>query len=222
MYGHFLAWAWPCSRLGLAGASGRASRRVPRRRDPSRGWSSRWRRRPSRTFLRRGLRPSAKFDAAHGWGVNLFSVVALAADRRRFSSARNVGSYLRGSLAGTLLCLADWVLVQDFGFFGGVGTDPNSMVPMALVFIAGYLAVTRLPTRLWPASPATASCRSQLAGTAGGRTRPIHSALIAALGRARRNADRDRSDGPCGNQPSLRRPDPGSGFDGTPETFDFR
>jgi cytochrome oxidase Cu insertion factor (SCO1/SenC/PrrC family) len=28
---------------------------------------------------------------------------------------------------------------------GGVGTDPNSMIPIALVFVAGYLAMTRVP-----------------------------------------------------------------------------
>ena len=32
-------------------------------------------------------------------------------------------------VAGTMLCPADWVLVEDPGFLGGVGTDPNSMVP---------------------------------------------------------------------------------------------
>jgi hypothetical protein len=36
------------------------------------------------------------------------------------------------------------VFVEDLGLLGRVGTDPNSMVPMALLFIAGYLAVTRL------------------------------------------------------------------------------
>ena len=46
-------------------------------------------------------------------------------------------------IGGCVLCLADWVLIEDFGFLGGVGTDPNSMIPMALVFIAGYLAITR-------------------------------------------------------------------------------
>ncbi len=40
------------------------------------------------------------------------------------------------------LCLADWVLVQDFGFFGGLGTDPNSMIPMALLAVAAGLALT--------------------------------------------------------------------------------
>jgi protein SCO1 len=40
-----------------------------------------------------------------------------------------------------VLCLADWVLVEDFGFFGGLGTDPNSMIPFALLAVAGYLAL---------------------------------------------------------------------------------
>ncbi len=44
-----------------------------------------------------------------------------------------------------MLCLADWVLVEDLGFLGGVGTDPNSMLPMALVFVAGYVAMVRVP-----------------------------------------------------------------------------
>ncbi len=40
------------------------------------------------------------------------------------------------------LCLAVWVLIQDLGFFGGLGTDPNSMVPMALLGVAAGLALT--------------------------------------------------------------------------------
>ena len=48
-------------------------------------------------------------------------------------------------VAGIVLCLADWVLVEDLGFLGGVGTDPNSMIPMALIFVGGYLAMTRVP-----------------------------------------------------------------------------
>jgi cytochrome oxidase Cu insertion factor (SCO1/SenC/PrrC family) len=43
---------------------------------------------------------------------------------------------------GIVLCLANWVLVQDFGFLGGLGTDPNSMIPFILLFSAGYLALT--------------------------------------------------------------------------------
>ncbi len=84
----------------------------------------------------------ATLDAAHGWGVNLFVVIALVVIGTTFlvASPRLVRL---GVLAGAVLCLADWIFVEDFGFFGGVGTDPNSMVPMSLVFIAGYLALTR-------------------------------------------------------------------------------
>ncbi len=47
--------------------------------------------------------------------------------------------------AGIVFCLADWVLVQDFGFLGGLGTDPNSMIPLVLLFSAGYLALAPAP-----------------------------------------------------------------------------
>jgi cytochrome oxidase Cu insertion factor (SCO1/SenC/PrrC family) len=84
------------------------------------------------------------FDAAHGWAVNLVVVVGLAAigvalctGRRRFVFPALLGA--------VVLCLADWVLVEDLGFLGGVGTDPNSMVPMALVLVTGYVAMVRLP-----------------------------------------------------------------------------
>jgi cytochrome oxidase Cu insertion factor (SCO1/SenC/PrrC family) len=43
---------------------------------------------------------------------------------------------------GVAFCLADWVLVEDLGFLGGLGTDPNSMIPMALLFSVGYLALS--------------------------------------------------------------------------------
>jgi cytochrome oxidase Cu insertion factor (SCO1/SenC/PrrC family) len=35
------------------------------------------------------------------------------------------------------------VLVQDLGFLGGVGTDPNSMIPILLLAAAGYVALER-------------------------------------------------------------------------------
>jgi cytochrome oxidase Cu insertion factor (SCO1/SenC/PrrC family) len=82
------------------------------------------------------------FDAAHGWGVNLFVVVALAGIGVAFLSARPHLARI-GLVAAVIVCLADWVLIEDFGFFGGVGTDPNSMIPMALVCLAGYVALTR-------------------------------------------------------------------------------
>jgi cytochrome oxidase Cu insertion factor (SCO1/SenC/PrrC family) len=85
-----------------------------------------------------------RFDAAHGWAVNLFTVVLLAAIGTAFLSARPRPTGV-AVVAGVVASLVVWVFVQDLGFMGGVGTDPNSMVPMALVFVSGYLALTRLP-----------------------------------------------------------------------------
>jgi cytochrome oxidase Cu insertion factor (SCO1/SenC/PrrC family) len=44
-----------------------------------------------------------------------------------------------------VFCLADWVLVEDLGFLGGQGTDPNSMIPLILLFTAGYLGLRPEP-----------------------------------------------------------------------------
>ena len=88
------------------------------------------------------------FTAAHGWGVNLFAVLAVAGLGAVFcvAAARGDARLARiGVVAGTVLCLADWVLIEDLGFFGGLGTDPNSMIPLILLFTAGWLALT--PTR---------------------------------------------------------------------------
>ena len=95
-------------------------------------------------FLSSWLSSFASFDTAHGWGVNLFVVVGLAAIGVLLLTGRR-RLVLGGISAFVVLCLADWVLVQDLGFLGGLGTDPNSMVPMALLFVAGYLAMVRLP-----------------------------------------------------------------------------
>jgi cytochrome oxidase Cu insertion factor (SCO1/SenC/PrrC family) len=90
------------------------------------------------------IRAFGSFDAGHGWGVNLLAVlllvgigICLASGNRRLLRI--------GVVVGALVCLADWVFVQDFGFFGGLGTDPNSMVPMVVVLVGGYVAVVRLP-----------------------------------------------------------------------------
>jgi len=90
------------------------------------------------------LRAFGRLDSSHGWGINLVVVVLLAAIGIAFwvGTPRVVRPAVYVAVA---LCVADWVLVQDLGFLGGVGTDPNSMVPMALVFVSGYLAMTRVP-----------------------------------------------------------------------------
>jgi cytochrome oxidase Cu insertion factor (SCO1/SenC/PrrC family) len=92
------------------------------------------------------------FDEAHGFAVNLFVVAALAvAGLAMVTAWRRV--LLPAVAATVVLCLATWVLVQDFGFFGGLGTDPNSMIPMALVIVAGYLALTRVPAAAAEVAP---------------------------------------------------------------------
>jgi cytochrome oxidase Cu insertion factor (SCO1/SenC/PrrC family) len=80
------------------------------------------------------------FDAAHGLAVNLLTVIALAAGGALLVTGRPALVRV-GVIAGTVFCLADWVLVQDLGFLGGLGTDPNSMIPMILLLWAGYRAL---------------------------------------------------------------------------------
>jgi cytochrome oxidase Cu insertion factor (SCO1/SenC/PrrC family) len=103
----------------------------------------------------------ASFTAAHGFAVNMVAVVALAAIGAGLLSGRP-GLLRPTIIAAAVLCLADWVLIEDLGFFGGLGTDPNSMIPQALIVIAGFLALTRLPATVTAAEPAA----SQAAATA--------------------------------------------------------
>jgi cytochrome oxidase Cu insertion factor (SCO1/SenC/PrrC family) len=81
------------------------------------------------------------FVASNGFAVNLVVVIALAAMGAIFLTGKP--RLVRYAMwFGIVFCLADWVLVQDFGFLGGLGTDPNSMIPFILLFSAGYLALT--------------------------------------------------------------------------------
>ena len=91
-------------------------------------------------FLSSWVNGFGTFAAGHGFAVNLVVVVALAAAGLALASGQR--ALLRPALGLLLvLCAADWVLVQDLGVFGGLGTDPNSMIPFALVAVGGYLAV---------------------------------------------------------------------------------
>jgi cytochrome oxidase Cu insertion factor (SCO1/SenC/PrrC family) len=91
-------------------------------------------------FLAAWVSAFTAFDEAHGFAVNLFAVVVLAVIGGIFLSGQP--RLVRPAvIAFTVLCLADWVLVEDIGFFGGLGTDPNSMIPFALLAVAGYLAL---------------------------------------------------------------------------------
>jgi cytochrome oxidase Cu insertion factor (SCO1/SenC/PrrC family) len=125
------------------------------------------------------------FDEAHGFAVNLFVVIALAAIGLAMVTAwRRV---LFPAVAATVvLCLATWVLVQDFGFFGGLGTDPNSMIPMALVIVGGYLALTRVPAAAAEpaAEPARDAEQAAPAPPAGWRARLRPAALYESFATA--------------------------------------
>ena len=108
---------------------------------------------PQPRLLAGWVRWFGSLTAAHGFAVNMFAVVALAL----IAAALLTGAALPGgpvlmirlAIGGAvLLCLADWVLVEDLGIFGGLGTDPNSMVPMALILVAGYLAFARAPANI--------------------------------------------------------------------------
>ena len=111
---------------------------------------------PQPSLLASWVASFGAFDAAHGWAVNLFLVIGLAVLGIAFLSGRP--AVIRVAvIAGIVLCLADWVLIEDLGFLGGVGTDPNSMIPMSLVFTAGYLAMTRIPVTADAPVPITAA-----------------------------------------------------------------
>jgi cytochrome oxidase Cu insertion factor (SCO1/SenC/PrrC family) len=99
---------------------------------------------PQPTLFSSWLRSFGSFEAAHGWGVNLVAVLCLVGIGLCFVSGRRELARV-GVMAGAVLCLADWIFVQDFGFLGGVGTDPNSMIPTVAIFTTGYLAMVRLP-----------------------------------------------------------------------------
>jgi cytochrome oxidase Cu insertion factor (SCO1/SenC/PrrC family) len=99
---------------------------------------------PQPHVLAAWVRAFTAFDEAHGFAVNLFAVVALAVTGGAFLTCRP--RLVRPVLVGfTVVCLADWVLIEDLGFLGGLGTDPNSMIPFVLLAVAGYLALTRVP-----------------------------------------------------------------------------
>jgi len=111
----------------------------------------------------------AAFDTAHGWAVNLFLVVVLAAvGVGLLTGLRSL--VLAASAVAGVVCLAAWVLVEDFGFFGGMGTDPNSMVPMLLIIGSGVVALVLRPVEAAePAVPGTEIPAGAGAVAGGGR-----------------------------------------------------
>ena len=118
---------------------------------------------PQPGFLAAWVGAFTAFEEAHGFAVNLVVVVALAAIGAAFVTGQR--RLVRPAvIAFVVLCLADWVLIEDFGFFGGLGTDPNSMLPFALLAVSGYLALTPAPAAAEPFTPpsATAGWRERI------------------------------------------------------------
>src|SRR6201996_537072 len=101
------------------------------------------------------------FDTAHGFAVHLFVVIALVVPGAGLLIPRPAVARA-AVIAASVLCLAVWVLIQDLGFLGGLGTDPNSMIPTIILLAAGYLALTRplaaaQPATVVEAAPAAAA-----------------------------------------------------------------
>jgi cytochrome oxidase Cu insertion factor (SCO1/SenC/PrrC family) len=92
------------------------------------------------------------FDAHNAFAVNLFVVVVLAAVGLVFLSGYR-RLMLPAVVAFSVLAVATWVFVQDLGFFGGVGTDPNSMIPTTILVVAAYVALVRVPQEAEAGAP---------------------------------------------------------------------
>jgi cytochrome oxidase Cu insertion factor (SCO1/SenC/PrrC family) len=152
------------------------------------------------------LRGFASIATGDGFAVNLIAVLALAltaaaflagafAPGARLPAVRSLA--VRPALILLLaVCLADWVLIEDLGFLGGLGTDPNSMIPVALLALAGYLALTPAPAAATAAATVhvaaaeptdAASAATTPAATAPAATAPA-GAQPAAIRLARRFA----------------------------------
>jgi cytochrome oxidase Cu insertion factor (SCO1/SenC/PrrC family) len=100
---------------------------------------------PQPAFLGHLVSDFGSFTASHGFWVNALCVLSLGGIGVGLLVTR--GRLLRAVVIVTaVFCLAVWVLVQDLGFFGGVGTDPNSMIPLLLLVISAYLVATQEPT----------------------------------------------------------------------------
>ena len=99
---------------------------------------------PQPALLAALLRSAGHFAAADSSELNLVAVAAIGAvgtglvvgalaDRDRWIIA--------GTLGGLVVAITAWVVFQDLGFLGGVGTDPNTAIPNALLLVGAALAL---------------------------------------------------------------------------------
>jgi len=136
-------------------------------------------------FLSSLLASFGSFAASNGVAVNLVVVIVLAALGGVFLTGQP--RLVRYAVwFGAVFCLADWVLVEDLGFLGGLGTDPNSMIPWILLFSAGYLALSPVPQEVSEASVTpdevvAAAGRAWTPRALGGRMATAGASSVAAL-----------------------------------------
>jgi len=136
-------------------------------------------------FLSSLLASFGSFAASNGVAVNLVVVIVLAALGGVFLTGQP--RLVRYAVwFGAVFCLADWVLVEDLGFLGGLGTDPNSMIPWILLFSAGYLALSPVPQEVSEASVTpdevvAAAGRAWTPRALGGRMATASASSVAAL-----------------------------------------
>lgn len=177
-------------------------------------------------FLSALLTHFGSFAASSAFAVNMVVVVVLVALGAAClaGAVRGPSRLVRGVvIAGAVCCLAVWVLFQDFGFLGGLGTDPNSMVPTVLLLAAGYRALTPAPApaaepepELGPARPAAPAWRRILAATSFSSVTALGALAIVVLGAApmasaslNRTADPILAEALAGYSPPLQEQAPG-------------
>jgi cytochrome oxidase Cu insertion factor (SCO1/SenC/PrrC family) len=83
-------------------------------------------------------------------------------------------------VAAIVLCVATWWLAQDFGVLGGMATDPNTALPLA-VLIAAVLPGWRAPASAFIAKEPSPGGRLRAALLAGGTVMAVLLTLVVPL-----------------------------------------
>jgi cytochrome oxidase Cu insertion factor (SCO1/SenC/PrrC family) len=83
----------------------------------------------------------ASFANAGGDLTNAILVALLAGAAITLLAAKPTRGLLVWNIA---LAAVSWIGIQDFGFFGGVGTDPNAALPVLFLVIGFYVWAKRL------------------------------------------------------------------------------
>ena len=134
-------------------------------------------------LVTRMLNGFGNLQQSHAFAVNLTVVALLAA----LGAGIVIGTARHGSrpwllramvVAAVVACLADWVFVENLGVLGGLGTDPDSMPPLALLVAGGYLTLVKVPELAVSEPGTTARLRDQA------RPSALYRAAAGAPGRA--------------------------------------